>query len=115
MFYEFVFQLVCDLFPALQWLFGEDFDVLTVARHLPPTVLGTNLYRSLLGRNQIFVLKFFVVVAVLLPLLLLFLLLLLLFCCCCCCCVVVVVVFVFVSPFCFDTVKLSMTISSQCC
>ncbi|XP_065060256.1 conserved oligomeric Golgi complex subunit 1-like [Rhopilema esculentum] len=25
---------------SLQWLFGEDFDVLTVARHLPPTVLG---------------------------------------------------------------------------
>ena len=27
---------------ALQWLFGEDFDVLTVARHLPPIVSGTN-------------------------------------------------------------------------
>ena len=25
---------------ALRWLFGDEFDVLTVARHLPPAVSG---------------------------------------------------------------------------
>ena len=29
------------LFAALKWLFGDEFDVLTVARHLPPAVSGT--------------------------------------------------------------------------